>query len=347
MTLTEVDGPPGAPWDRTLAGRLHRITVRSERLADNPLGDPARRPLYVYEPPQAGTDLPAVYVIQGFTGQLDMWLGRSAFEPTLVERLDAMFAAGECPPAIVVFVDAWTSRGGSQFLNSTSTGRYLDYLCDEVVPFIDAQYPTAAGCEHRGITGKSSGGYGAMVVPMLRPDVFGALAAHAGDALFEVCYLPEFPAAARALRDRFGGSVATMYEHLAGLPAFDYGAVAPVFELYGYACAYSPDPERPGEAQLPFDPLTARLVPEVWERWLAKDPVRMVAGHRDALRSLRRIHLEAGRRDEYFLDLGAQAMAAELDAHGIAHTLELFDGRHGGISHRYPAASRELVLALR
>ena len=111
--------------------------VESEALAGNPLGDPSRRPLYVYRPPGVELDhpkpLPSVYVIQGFTGQLDMWLARQPFEPTMIERLDAMFAAGECPDAIVVFVDAWTSYGGSQFLNSTGTGRYLDYLCDEVV----------------------------------------------------------------------------------------------------------------------------------------------------------------------------------------------------------------------
>src|SRR6202034_356078 len=106
---------------------------------------PAERPLYVYLPPglaQRGDPVPSVYVIQGFTGQLDMVVSRSAFEPTFVERLDAMFAAGECPDAVVVFVDAWTRRGGSQFLNSTSTGRYMDYLCDEVVPFVDERYPT-------------------------------------------------------------------------------------------------------------------------------------------------------------------------------------------------------------
>ena len=62
----------------------------------------------------------------------------------------------------------------------------MDYLCDEVVPFVDARYPTLPDRDHRGLAGKSSGGYGAMVVPMLRPDVFGALASHAGDALFEV-----------------------------------------------------------------------------------------------------------------------------------------------------------------
>ena len=125
---------------------------------------------------------------------------------TTVERLDSMFAAGESAPAVIVFVDAWTSRGGSQFLNSTSTGRYLDYVCDEVVPFVDARYPTLAAREHRGVSGKSSGGYGALVLSMLRPDVFGALASHAGDALFESCYQPLFPAAARMLRDDFEGS---------------------------------------------------------------------------------------------------------------------------------------------
>ena len=71
-------------------------------------------------------------------------------------------------------VDCWTSYGGSQFLDSTGTGRYQSYLCDEIVPFIDERYPTAADRDHRGITGKSSGGYGAMVVPMMRPDVFSA-----------------------------------------------------------------------------------------------------------------------------------------------------------------------------
>jgi enterochelin esterase-like enzyme len=354
MSLREADGPPGPPWDRALAGELDRLTVESELLVGNPLGDPARRPLYVYRPPgvAAGTDgstsgpLPAVYVIQGFTGQLDMWLGRSAFEATLVERLDAMFASGECPPAIVVLVDAWTSRGGSQFLNSGSTGRYLDYLCDEVVPFVDRRYPTRADRDHRGLSGKSSGGYGAMVVPMLRPDVFGALASHAGDALFEVAYLPEFPLAARALRDRFDGSIEVMYAQLAQAPSFDYGAFGPPMEMYGYACAYSPDPDRPGEALLPFEVPTGRLVDDVWERWLALDPVRMVAGHRDALRSMRRIHLEAGRSDEYYLDLGAEAVSEQLTAHAVEHTFELFDGGHGGISYRYPGAIAELARAL-
>ncbi len=351
MSLREVSGVPGPPWKRELHGQLDELVVESELLTGNPLGDPARRPLYIYRSPGvAGDDshrqVPTIYVIQAFTGQADMWIGRAAFEPTIVERLDAMFAEGGCPDAVVVFVDAWTRRGGSQFLNSAGTGPYLDYLCDEIVPFIDGRYPTLDDREHRGLTGKSSGGYGAMTVPMLRPDVFGALASHAGDALFECCYQPDFPAVARQLREHFEGSYEVFHERLAEADHFDYGRFGKPWEIYGYACAYSPDPARPGEALLPFDAETGRLNDEVWARWLELDPVRMAPVHADSLHSMRRIYLDAGKGDEYFLDLGAQAFATELDKLGVQHSLELFDGRHGGISYRYPGAIRELILAL-
>jgi S-formylglutathione hydrolase FrmB len=74
--------------------------------------------------------------------------------------------------------------------------------------------------------------------------------------------------------------------------------------------------------------------------------VRMAADHADALRSMRRIYLDAGRADEFWLDLGAQAFAAELSKLGVEHTVELFDGGHFGIGFRYPGAIRELAVAL-
>lgn len=340
----------GAPWSRPLAGTLDRLVVESELLADNPLGDPGRRPLYVLRPPGVELDhprpLPSIYVIQGFTGQLDMWANRSFREPSVIERLDEMLAREDCPDAMVVFVDCWTSYGGSQFLDSTGTGRYQSYLCEEIVPLVDERYPTAADREHRGITGKSSGGYGAMVVPMMRPDVFSALASHAGDALFELSMVPAISKAAKTLRDHFDSSWEAFFERLAEADPFDYGRFGQTLEVYAYAAAYSPDPERPGKAMLPFEIESGRLIPEIWERWLEHDPVRMAAGHADALRSMRRIFLDAGRGDEYSLDLGAQAFAAELADLGVDHTLELFDGRHGGISWRYPIAIRELIAAL-
>ena len=348
MTLRAIEGPPGAPWNRPLRGRLDTLTVESELLADNPLGDPARRPLYVYLPPGVDDDgeYASVYVIQGFTGQLDMWRNRFPAEPTMIERLDEMFASNDCPPAVVVFVDAWTSYGGSQFINSASTGPYMDYLCEEVVPFVDGRYPTAAGRDHRGLTGKSSGGYGAMVVPMLRPEVFGALASHAGDALFEACYAPDFPAVARKLRDDFDGSFDVFFENFRAAETLDFDRFGKPFETYGYAACYSPDEANPGKALLPFDIGTGQIVEETWARWLAWDPVRMAPHHGDALASMKRIYLDAGKSDEWFLDLGATAFARELDRLGVEYSLDLFEGTHMGIQYRYPGAIAELARAL-
>lgn len=352
MTLARGDEELGAPWQRPLRGRLDRLTVHSEILASNPLGDPARRPLYVYSSPGVadGTagGVPAVYVLQGFIGQLDMWLAREAFDPNFIERLDAMFAR-ESPPvrdAVVVFVDAWTSVGGSQFVNSSAIGDYGDYVCDEIVPFIDANYPASPTPRQRAVTGKSSGGYGALVLAMRRPDVFGALVSHAGDALFEACYLPEFPKVARTLRDHFDGSLDAFWQRFQQRERFDFARHGLVLNAYAMACAYSPDPERPTRPLLPFEARTGRLIPEVWGRWLEHDPVRMVAAHAQALRGLAHIHIEAGRGDEWYLDLGAQALSAELERAGVQHRLELFDGTHGGLSHRYAPAIRDLLAAL-
>lgn len=347
MSLRLAEGPLGPPWRRPLAGRLDQLTVESELLAGNPLGDPARRPLYVYSSPGVGSDpVPVVYMLQGFTNQLDTWLARRAFEPTVVERLDAMFAAEESPPGRVVFIDAWTSRGGSQFLNSSANGPYLDYLCEEIVPFVDARYPTRSEPGWRGVAGGSSGGYGALILSMLRPDVFGALGSVSGDALFEACYQPDFPRVARTLRDHFDGSFERFFEEFARADRFDFARFGDPLNTYAMACAYSPDPERPGWARLPFDIDTGQLVSEVWAQWLEHDPVRMAAHHAEALRSLRLIRIDAGRSDEYFLDLAAQALARELEGLGIAHRLELFDGPHGGIRYRYPSVVAELVRAL-
>jgi S-formylglutathione hydrolase FrmB len=183
-------------------------------------------------------------------------------------------------------------------------------------------------------------------VPMMRPDVFGALASHAGDALFEASYLPDIHQTARALRDDFEGSFEVFFDRLAEAPSFDFDRHGGPFGVYAMALCYSPDPDRPGKALLPFEIETGKLIDEIWERWLELDPVRMAPKHADELRSMRRIYLDAGKSDDWYLDLGAQAFAAELDKLGVDHTLELFDGKHGGITWRYPIAVRELVLAL-
>jgi hypothetical protein len=336
------------PWTIDFAGRIDEHVISSDALKGNPLGDPAERPLYVYVPPGYDNDpdvrYPSIYVIQGLTGQVDMWRNRTPFRPNFVELMDGLFSEGETQPAIVALVDAWTSLGGSQFLDSPGTGNYHTYLCDEIVPFVDATYRTDAVRERRGIQGKSSGGYGAFVTPMLRPDLFSGLASHAGDALFEVCYLPDFRKSVRTLRDRYDGSFERFWDDFRSRPAFSKEGDDTLLNDWCMAACYSADAD--GTVRVPYDAETGRLIDDVWERWLAWDPVRMVPRYADALRSMRAIYIDAGTRDEWFLDLGARAVAKELDAIGGEYDFDLFDATHMAIEYRYPRSLAYLADAL-
>jgi hypothetical protein len=70
----------------------------------------------------------------------------------------------------------------------------------------------------------------------------------------------------------------------------------------------------------------------------------MAKQHADALRSLRAVWIDAGKRDQFFLDLGAEAFRRELERLGVAELqFELFDGTHSSIEYRYPLALRYLA----
>jgi Putative esterase len=334
------------PWSYEFAGRIDEHVIDSELLRGNPLGDPHERPLSVYVPPNYDDHTerryPSVYVLQGYTGHLAMWRNRTAFRQPFPEVADQRIATGDIPPCVIVYVDAWTAVGGSQYVDSAGTGRYHTYLCDEVVPFVDARYRTLAAPEHRGVAGKSSGGFGAFITPMLRPDLFGGLASHAGDSLYECLYVPEFAKIARTLRDKYDGSYDRFWEDFRSRPPMSREDDGLLVMTYGCAACFSAADD--GAVLLPFDVATGKLIPEVWERWLAWDPVRMVPRYAEALRGLRAIYIDAGTRDQWFLDLGAEAMRRELQLIGVTDVFfELFDATHDAIDYRYPIGLKYLA----
>jgi len=323
-------------------------TIVSEVLRDNILGDPHERRVPIYLPPgyESGTErYPAVYFLAGFSSGGVYLLGESLWGETLPQRVDRLVRGGEIRPLIVVMPDCLTRYGGSQYLNSAATGRYADHLIDELIPVIDTRFRTLADRAQRVVMGKSSGGYGATVLAMRHPDVFGLAVDHSGDKYFELCYRADIPAAVAALA-RHEHSAAGFLAGFPHPPPARRGNWFTLVNMLAMASCYSPNPAAPIGFDLPFDEYTAELRADVWQRWLAHDPVELVAVHADALRTLRLYYLDCGRWDEHHLQYGARIYTRRLQALGVAHAYEEFDGGHMNVGHRYDASLRAVSAAL-
>jgi S-formylglutathione hydrolase FrmB len=320
---------------------VHRLT--STVLQGNPLGDPAERDLHVYLPPayDGSRPLPALLMLSGFTGTGGMHFNLDPLGESLAQRLDRLIDSGACPPVIVAAPDCFTRIGGNQYINSTATGRYEDYLLSEVLPFVAAKYPVG----NWGVLGKSSGGYGAIILGMRHPEVFLALADHSGDSDFELCYIPDFSDALDQFRDA-GGPAAWLEKFWADDNQHRKKYMR-ALNVLAMAAHYSPDPASPHLGiDFPFDLETGAFRPAVWERWREWDPVNLVERHADGLRKLRLVYVDCGARDEFTLHWGARALVAKLRKHDVPVHHEEFDDGHMSIQYRYDVSVPMLVKAL-
>lgn len=302
----------------------------SQVLKNNPLGDQSDRELYVYLPP--GYDgkkrFPVVYCLTGFTGRGKMLLNDSAFTPNLAERMDKLIDENSIKPMIVVMPDCFTHYGGSQYINSTATGNYEDYLTDEIVPFVDENLLTIADKNSRAVMGKSSGGYGALICGMRHAAQFGLICSTSGDCYFEMLYLPEFPKAFRAIRGYPKRLLARFWDENEKKGKHDFDGL----NIIGMSACYSPNGT---DFELPFNVQTGELREEIWQKWLENDPVRLVEKSVENLSSLKLLFIDAGTRDEFALDIGARVFCERLKKHNISFIHEEFDDGHFNISYRY------------
>jgi len=335
----------------TTAARHGRVVIEewaSDVLRDNPLGDPAVRRVPIYLPPSYDHDAarryPVLVLLTGFMGRGRMLLNDNAWSPSIDERLDALMGRGACGEMVVVMPDCFTRLGGSQYLNSSATGRYEDHLVHELVPGVDARYRTLPGRDHHGVAGKSSGGYGALVLGMRHPDVFGAIASHSGDVCFDYCYRGDIPKFCDAIQKARGVEPwLRAFEARIQKKHEDFV----VLNILAMAAAYSPNPATaPFGIDLPCDLETSEFRDDVWQRWLEHDPLAMAAGHADALRSLRLLYVDAGTRDEWHLHLGARQLVRRLGALGVSCEHQEYDDGHMNVGYRYDVSLPKLARAL-
>ncbi len=314
-------------------GTINVLNHESKVLKDNPLGDPYVRDLPVYLPPDyddSDTKYPVVFCLAGFTGSGKNMINNQAFKPNVPERLDNLIADKIIEPFIAVMPDCFTYYGGSQYLNSSATGNYEDYLIEELVPFIDENFRTIDNKSSRAVMGKSSGGYGALMMALKHADVFGLACSISGDCYFDLCYRSDFADALRGINGNPLKLVEKMWNEEAKKGKHDFAAL----NMIGMSACYSPNPDSADGFDLPFDLETAEIREDIWAKWLKHDPVNLVEKYAENLKSLELLFIDAGTKDEFALDLGAKILSKKLKEHDIKHIHEEFDDGHFNINYR-------------
>jgi enterochelin esterase-like enzyme len=356
-------------------GELVWLNHDSRLLQGNPLGDPASRSFPVWLPPQyhhprnAHRRFPVLYSLAGYLSSGLTHVGWRPLEENFPERIARLVFEKKMGPVIVVFPDCFTALGGNQYINSSAIGAYAHYLTREIVPLVDREFRTLASREHRGVFGKSSGGYGAMVHGMKYPEIWGAVANHSGDAYFDFIYRSDWPNTLNELarhaptpnreglvdvarlaqgleRGLDDGRVSRFLSAMATKARPGHAETHALMNLC-MAASYDPDPKAPNGFRLPFNVVTGELIEARWQKWLQHDPVRMVAGHAAALKTLKGLFVDCGWRDQYQIHYGSRQLSLQLKQHGVTHRYEEFNDTHSGIDYRMDVSLPWLYRALK
>ena len=324
--------------------RVEVLTVESEALKGNPLGDPHVRSLHVIVPEDidAHEAVPCVWWLAGYGGVSRAMLQDDPWQEGLPQRLARLRAEGRIGPMIVVLPDCFTRLGGCQYISSSALGDYETYLIKELRAAVEARWPIA----RHALAGKSSGGYGALVNVIRHPDLFAAVACHSGDMHFKLSLFPDIRMLMDAVRDH--GGVPRMLEKFGRAKKKRERKWFGGISMLAMAAAYSPDPSAPLGIGLPFDVETGALSDAVLEQWLTHDPLTMIEQPEalTALRQMRLVFLDCGRRDEHGLHWGALLFSRKLEAAGVPHVFESFDDGHRSTSYRLDESFPRLYAAM-
>lgn len=332
--------------------QLTSLSVHSTALAGNRYMDPTTRRVEVILPPsyerEPSRRYPVIYVLSSFAGTGYQLLNRSPIAESLDERISRLHAQDPTlPEFITVLPDCYTALGGSQYVNSPVLGRYQDHLVHEVVPLVDAKLRTLANSAHRAVVGRSSGGIGALWLAMNHPDLFSAVASHAGDGFFRMTTPPELLKFCRRVR-RYGGPEGALKTWLDAGKGPRPGELFDVMTIFASGAAYSPDPTLPLGFALPVNWHDATIDEAVFARWLRYDPVEICdeEPYRQSLAKLNLIFIDAGTRDEYYLDMAARKLVSRLRSLSIPVVHEEFDDGHMNTNYRFDRSLPALARAI-
>jgi S-formylglutathione hydrolase FrmB len=297
-------------------GKVERVIVHGQSLEGNLARLSADRAVLVYLPSAYDKDAdqryPVLYLLHGAseTGHL-LWTGTLANIQEIADRV----LAGTAPSRglIVVMPDASSPYLGTLYSNSVTEGNWEEFVARDLVDYIDQRYRTIANRESRGIAGHSRGGYGALRLAMLRPDVFSLVYAFS-----PCCTEPE----AEPARLKPAHEIRTIADVEAWRARQPFGS--PISVL-AQAAAWSPNPKRPPlYLDLPPDLSTG----EVAAKWHANSILGLFQRVVSSVRTLRAIAFDVGDQDRAVSIPGIVRLDAVLRNASIDHTFEQYSGTH-------------------
>lgn len=319
---------------------IETLKIESSILAKNPLKDsPVRyNPLLL---PKTEGPWSVVVVLAGFTGNAPFYFNPKFNEQNSIQVIDQALARGEAPQALYVFVDAMTTWGGSQFINSAATGHYEDYIIQELLPALKELYPVSHRTQDWCVTGGSSGGYGALHLGSKYPEIFGWVAAIAPDSFFEASLLPELYQAL-PLWAKYNESGLKALEELRNGKLTKNRNWHTLLNAFGMAACYGAEGTH-GNFQLPLDSYSGKIKSSIWAQWLEKDPIHFLPKRIENLKKLEGIYLDVGTKDNFHLQYGARQISNIFKNAEIDHDYVEFDGNHFDIGERRPAVWKWLA----
>ena len=300
-------------------GSLATQYITSQALANTRTGLDPKRSVIVYLPPgysESGRRYPVIYYFHSlFTSNTHVFA-----DGRVQQTLDRAISTGVTREVILVAADYSTPTPGCFFENSSTTGRWMDFTVEELVPFIDGHFRTLAKRESRGLAGDFMGGYGALKFAMLYPGLFSVVyALHpvgTGTGLVPMASRPDWRKIheARSFRDLDGDVFAQVFTAMAQ--------------------AFLPNPQRPPfYCDFMMEPDNGELKQNAANTVKLQDAFlldHMLSEKADNLRKMRAIRFDWARYDSNQDHVFAnEAFTRRLDELGIDHEAEEYNAVPG------------------
>jgi enterochelin esterase-like enzyme len=355
LQATAQDLPP-VPEYPPIPDYVVQDQFTSPSLEGNLLGDPATRDVLVYLPPSYDTSAdkhyPTIYVLHSYMGDHRTYVGHLNTTLQALSGMDLgidlgdivteLLANGRMGEAIIVLPDCINTYGSGWYERSEVLGDYRDYVALDLVEYIDGKYRTIPDREHRGLTGHSIGGYGAMSLAIEYPDVFGSVAALSPDQptlLSDGTNIDVY----MQLNPDSPGEPTLVSADTVDEDTWEIFVSTFVTSIhYAVAAAFSPNPDKPPyyvDIPVKYTDGTAVLGEDMWAQWKERSLISQI--ERDGANlSDTAIFLDQGVGETMIFGetSGMAETLAALEAQGIAYTYDTFDGDH--LTHvRYQLAS--------